>query len=683
MQFLNPFFLFGLLAIAIPIVIHLFNFRRFKKVIFSNVSFLKNIEITTKKQNKVRNLLLLASRILAIICIVFLFAQPFIPSGEEKLVGKGQNAVLVFIDNSFSMQNVSKEGRVLDEAKRKAREIANQYKSDDVFSLLTIDMEGRHQQFVNKERFLELLEEVEISSQTDFDSKLFQRSFDLLATKQGFNKRCFFVSDFQSSSFDTKNFPNDSIINTLLVPIEANNINNVYVDSISFNDPTFQIGQKVAIKVRVVNKADAKAEKVSVKLFLDNKQISVSSIDIEPNESQEITMNFTLQKHGIQYGYVSIIDNPITFDDNFYFTLQTKQAIEVLSINSEAPNPYISKLFSDNNEIKLTNINEKSIDFSTLNKYSLIILNGLIDFSSGLASELSRYRENSGDILIIPNQKMNLSLFQSSMQSLGLPYYSTLVSQPTKVSVINQENNLFRGVFSTKVDNMEMPSVRKYLRLSQLGQVSRENIMKLQNNDDFLALSQRGGSKVYIFTTNLTEDNTDLINQALFVPTLWNMALYSQIIPEAYYFLTDNKPIDISYVENSSKINVPEIISLDNKLRFIPGLRKDNQRTSLIIHSQVKNAGNYKIVNDGQIIAGLSLNYNRVESNLSFLSSNEIKSELKKDGLKNYNVIDTKQQMVASYFKKSDNALPFFIILLILVILSLLFETFLLIKTKK
>ena len=682
MHFINPYFLFGLLAIAIPIIIHLFNFRRFKKVYFSNVKFLREVEISTKKQNKVRSWVLLLSRILAIICLVILFSQPYFSNHENKLVEKGLNAVVVCVDNSFSMQNQGKEGRLLDEAKQKAKDIINQYNSNDEFLLLTMDMEGKHQQFVNKDKFIEYLDGVEITSNSEFDSKLISRSYDLLNTKQGFNKRCFFVSDFQTPAFDSEKFPKDSLIKTLLVPLQANNINNIYIDSIAFIDPIFQVGQNIALNVRVVNKSEKKAEAVSVKLFIDNKQIAVSSIDIEENQSQNLIMNFTLQKQGIQHGYITIIDNPITFDDNFYFTLQTNPKIEVLSINSSSSNPYLSRLYSNNNEIALTDMSEKSIDFTDFNKYSLIILNGLTDFSSGLASEFGRYREQGGDILIIPSSAMNISSFQSSMQMLGLPIYSQLVPQPNKVSTINQENKLYRGVFSSQVDNMEMPSVKKYFRLSSSTRTSRESIMKFQSQDDFLIVSQKNRSRVYIFTVNLNEDFTDFVKQALFVPTLWNMALFSQLIPEPYYFLTNTKPIDISKLKDIAKINVPEIVSIDNKLSFIPEFRKDNQRKVLLIHNQVNKAGNYNIVEQGKIYGGISFNYSRMESNLNFLESKDISSSLDKNSLKEYNVLETKQQLISSYFKKSNNGFSLSTILLILLFLCLSLETYILFKNK-
>lgn len=683
MHFINPFYLFGLLAIAIPIIIHLFNFRRFKKVYFTNVKFLKEVEISTKKQNKIRNRLLLFTRILSIILLVLLFAQPFFPNKEEKLVEKGLNAVVVFVDNSFSMQNQGRQGRLLDEAKQNAKEITEQYNSNDLFLLLTMDLEGRHQQFVNKDKFIELLNQVEISPSSEFNSKLISRSFDLLNTKHGFNKRIFFVSDFQAPSFDVSNFPKDSLIKTLLVPLNANNIDNIYVDSISFVDPIFQVGQNIALNVRIVNKSEKKAEKVSVKLFINNKQISVSSADIDKNQSQIVKLNFTLKEHGIQHGRVSIIDNPITFDDDFFFTLQTSPKLEILSINSNNPNPYLSRLFSNNNEIEIKNMSEKTIDFNDFDNYSFIILNELSEFSSGLVSEIKRFREQGGDILIVPSEKMNLQSFQNAMQSLQIPYFSELIKKQNKVSIINQNNKLYKGVFSQDVENIEMPTAKQYYKLSSSSQTARESIMKFQSQDDFLLVSQENNSKAYVFSTNLTEDFTDFVKQSLFVPTIWNMALFSQVIPLPYYFFEDDIQIDISKLKDSKKINVAEIVSTDKKVSFIPELKKNNRMRSLVMHNQTNKAGNYNIEQEEEVFGGLSINYNRMESNLSFMDANNINSELKKYSLGYYNILDTKKQVISSYFTKTKNGNYMSIILLILLLLSVGMETYLLFKKTK
>ena len=83
MQFIYPAFLWALAALAIPIIIHLFYFRRFKKVAFSNVKFLQEVKEETSMRSRLRNLLVLLVRCLALAALVFAFAQPFIPSEKD------------------------------------------------------------------------------------------------------------------------------------------------------------------------------------------------------------------------------------------------------------------------------------------------------------------------------------------------------------------------------------------------------------------------------------------------------------------------------------------------------------------------------------------------------------------------------------------------------------------------
>ena len=149
MQFLYPGFLWGLLALAIPVIIHLFYFRRFKRIYFTNVKFLKEIKEETSSRNKLKNLLILAMRLAAVACLVFAFAQPFIPTGEN--VKLGEKAVSIYIDNSFSMAAEKENIPLLDLAKERAVKIVNAYGEETRFQILTADFEGRHQRLVNKD----------------------------------------------------------------------------------------------------------------------------------------------------------------------------------------------------------------------------------------------------------------------------------------------------------------------------------------------------------------------------------------------------------------------------------------------------------------------------------------------------------------------------------------------------
>src|SRR5882757_587182 len=132
MHFLYPAFLFALITLAIPVIIHLFNFRRYQKVYFSNVQFLKEIQEQQSSRRNLKERLILAARLLALFFLVLAFARPYI-SNQNTGNASRQNAVSVFVDNSYSMQTLNREGSLLDDAKQKAKEIASAYNINDRF----------------------------------------------------------------------------------------------------------------------------------------------------------------------------------------------------------------------------------------------------------------------------------------------------------------------------------------------------------------------------------------------------------------------------------------------------------------------------------------------------------------------------------------------------------------------
>ena len=119
MSFLYPLFLVAGLTLAIPVLIHLFNLRKYKTVLFPHTRFLKSIQLSSRKQSQVRYKLLLAMRLLFLACLILAFAQPFINRKTQKATAN--TLKIIYIDNSYSM-SVKKGARtMLDIAKDAAR----------------------------------------------------------------------------------------------------------------------------------------------------------------------------------------------------------------------------------------------------------------------------------------------------------------------------------------------------------------------------------------------------------------------------------------------------------------------------------------------------------------------------------------------------------------------------------
>lgn len=681
MGFLYPQFLFALFAVAIPIVIHLFNFRRFKRVYFTNVSLLKDLKTTSRKQNRLYDILLLCLRCLSIIFLVLLFAAPYIKDEDKALVDKRGNCVVVFVDNSFSMENSADKGSLLDVAKQKAKDIVMQYSSSDEFCLLTQEMAGRHRHFVDRESFLNMLQEVEITPCSLPMSEIRENAHRFIKTSTKASKRCFYISDFQTSCFDAENFSKDKT-EDVFVSLKAENANNVFIDSLWFDNVLFKEGSVVDLNIRVVNEADKAVEKLPVKLFVEDKQTAAVSVDLKKHESSIIKMSFTLPHCGILHSKLSISDNPVCFDDDFYFTLLVRKSTGVLVINAAGENKYLDRLLGSDTDIALTNMRAENVDFSRFAYQSMIILNGLKEISSGLSSELSEFVSEGGSIAIIPAEDMDSESYSRALPEAHLPKYEALVRKEARVASIDTENKLFEGVFTSVTDNMEMPEASKYYSFGKGTGCVAQTIMKFANDEDFLIVSPQGKGDVYLFATALDEQWCNIVNQSLFVPLVWNMCAISRKTPPAYYNLGSEPFIDLSSYTALDNDEIVRIISKEDGSSFIPQMLKRNRLTGLAIKDATKKAGNYDIRLQDSLIGGFSLNYPRTESRLVFLEEGEMKKILKEKGMDNARVF-TANGLVESQFAKSGMGFSFSTLLIILTLMSISGEIYILYRLKK
>ncbi len=239
MNFLYPLFTIAGLAVAIPILIHLFNFRRYKKVFFPDIRFLKELQEQTQKQSQLKHLLILASRILAILALVFAFAQPFLSKNKEQL-GSGPKAVSMYIDNSFSMGIENNSLSLLDIAKGKAKEIIQGFTANDQVQLLTNDFAYNENRFLSKDEALRQLGTITLSPRNRTAGVILEKQKQLLLTEPGAKQQLIYLSDFQKNSFPFNLEVSDSI-KKYFIPVRTNQINNLSIDTAYFETPSIFI----------------------------------------------------------------------------------------------------------------------------------------------------------------------------------------------------------------------------------------------------------------------------------------------------------------------------------------------------------------------------------------------------------------------------------------------------------
>ncbi|HNW53131.1 MAG TPA: BatA domain-containing protein [Bacteroidales bacterium] len=649
MQFVNPLYLIGLLAIAIPIVVHLFNFRRFRRVYFTNVRFLQALRQQTRKQSQLRHLLILLMRILAIAALVFAFAQPYIPFNESQSKIAQQNVVSVFVDNSFSMEAAGSNGTLLDEARQKAREIVSAYKSSDLFQLLTCDFEGRHQRLVTRDEFLTMFDEVKTSPSVHTFDEIVSRQYDLLKNEPAARRTTYLVSDFQKSTYSPSVLKQDSAILSYLVPLKSQGMANVYIDTCWFAQPIQQPGKTSVLRARIWNRSETDLEKIPLKLVINNQQKSVTSLDIKAGMSVTAEMPFTIRTEGPQQGLLQVTDYPVTYDDKFYFSFDVLSSVQVLCINGNGGNRFLDALYAQDSSVHFTNVGEKSLDYGRLAESDLIIMNEIPSVSSGLAAEIKRYVDNGGTILVLPAANADLSSYNSFLAMLKAPVYREPDTADTRVVRLSEESYLFRDVFEKQqgkaaIDvNTELPKVSRHFPIVFSSATLTVPMIEMLNGRSFLTLTNSGMGQIFQMAVPLDPAFSNFPLQALFVPVLYNIALISHPVHSLYSIIGDNKPLRMGAAIPDGE-QVYKIKSPATNFEMIPQLTRSGNMLNVFVGNQVPEAGNYQLVDNNKVISGLSFNYNRNESNLECFPVSELETMLNKAHLKNFSLVEPGQR---------------------------------------
>jgi len=624
MQFIYPAFLFALLSLVIPVLVHLFNFRRYQKVYFSNVQFLKEVKEQQSSRRNLRERLILASRLLALAFLVLAFARPYIPNQNTNTPG-AQQAVSIFVDNSYSMQTLSPEGSLLDEAKRRAKEIAAAYSINDRFQLLTQDFEGRHQRLFNRQEFNDAVDGVKISAQSRTLQQIVARQQNLLQNKQGTLQSAYIISDFQKSATGNSTVKTDTGFKLSLIQLQGNTLPNVAVDSVWLTSAVHRPNETEKLVVKLHNYAAGDAKGIPLKLLINGTQKALGSFDIKARGTQQDTLTFSGLQPGWQQAKIELQDNPVIFDNDFYFTFSVKANMPVLLVNGGQPNKYLQAAFNADPFFTPLNSNEGSVNYAGLNSYPLIVMIDIKSIATGLAQQLKAYVAKGGTLAVFPATDADLGSYRALLQPAGAAYPEKLISESLRVSSLNVQNTLFKSVFEDVPRNPDLPLVQKYYALSSATQTSSENLMELPGRQPFWSGYRSGAGKIYVSAVPLQEDFSNLPRHALLLPILYRMALVSGHDQPLFYTIGQNAAIEAPPVQVSEK----QILKLTKGTQtLIPDARQQEGNTLLYLADQIQQPGSYELKKQDSLVAVIAFNNNKLESDLTYLNKADLKNLL-------------------------------------------------------
>jgi len=262
MIFLNPAILFGLLAASIPVIIHLFNLRKLKRIEFSTLAFLKELQKNKIRKIKLRQWLLLALRVMIILFLVFAFARPTLKGIAIGGTTSAAKTTAVFIlDDTFSMSVVDNKGSFLNQAKESIKDLLKQLQQGDDAVLILVSDNGKKdiKTTSNLLDFLKQVDAVEISYSSGFLHNSILQAANILSGSKNFNKEIYLLSDFQQgrlakdeSLSDLSELLNDKI-KLYTFNYSGKDVFNLGLSNLKINTQIFEKDKPVSFLVEVSN----------------------------------------------------------------------------------------------------------------------------------------------------------------------------------------------------------------------------------------------------------------------------------------------------------------------------------------------------------------------------------------------------------------------------------------------
>jgi hypothetical protein len=587
MQFKNPELLYALFLLVIPILIHLFQLRRFQKVQFTNVKFLKAVKMQTRKSSQLKKWLTLLSRMLLLACAVIAFAQPFIPNTED--FNEAQETV-IYLDNSYSMQAKGKNGTLLNEA---IQDIINTLPEDEKLSLFTNDKTFRNTTV--KAIKNDLIQLQHSTTQLNYDAA-FLKGKELFSNNKAATKNLVLVSDFQQKD-NPLAFEIDSTVQLKLVQPKSTLVTNVSIDSVYVENTT---AETLDLNVKLSNHGEA-INDVTISLFNDDILLAKSAVDI----SDKAEATFTISNNTIVNGKLIINDVGLQYDNTFYFNINSKPKIKVLVINENADDNFLKRIYTDD-EFDYQSYRIDALNFNLIPDQNLIILNELETISTALRMALKTFKNDDGNILIIPSKEIALSSYNQLFTDLGVSLYNSSHTSEKRITTINYNHPLLANAFYSKVTNFQYPKVENSFRFSS----NSNSILAFDDSSMFLT----GSSNVYAFASALNTKNSNFKNSPLIVPVLYNIGKQSLKLSQLYY--TIGKPNTIAV---NTVLGQDDILTLSVDESSVIPLQKTYSKSVVLETEDYPNiAGILNVKNKDEILENLSFNYNRKESNLNY-----------------------------------------------------------------
>lgn len=640
MVFLNPSILLGLLASLIPVIIHLLNLRKLKRIEFSTLDFLKELQKNKIKRIKIKQWILLALRVLIILFLVASFARPTIETSSLGGTSAAKTTAVFVLDDSPSMSVIGAHGNYFNYSRETIKNILAQLNEGDDLSLFTLSGTEKFSS-VNSDNFLDVVDNTKITDISGSPGRTFNHVLEYLKQSDNFNKELYLFSDRQHHFFENDSvFANlanglsDLNARTYFFDVSGSEYNNVGISQLKSVNQIFELNKAAGFSAIVTNYGSVAEKNVVASLSINGKKVARQSVDVNPGESKLVSFQTNLDDTGFLNITASIENDEFEKDDNVYLSIYVPEKINVgLFYEKQTDILYLNPALYEAETNESFNVVRKPIQQITsvnINVFEVIILVGNIP--EGNSDLLNNYSENGGGIIWFPSTGQ----LNAENPNITIPGNNQIA-----VSIITDKNGieysianmeLSHPVFTNLFQQEKRPKpapIRLFSFLKYNAPADFLEIIKFEDGTPLLAENRIGKGKTLVYNVAPDLTSSDFPLTGMFAP----------LVNKGIYYLTNTNETDTTWFSGNKVIlntsNYPysnvRVELPDGNSLYLPADSVKNKNYLEI--SETAQTGFYKLFSEEKQVDCFAVNLETKESQTLRVSEDELKDKFNSDVL--------------------------------------------------